>query len=89
MDGLHPQELIARATTGGLDSCLERLNLIGGAITRDINSDLRSDGADPQEALSSVSFAAKEGSAKTSPTIVVRITRIDGASTTAEINTND
>ena len=89
LDGLHPQDLIARATTGGMDSCLERLNIIGASLVSDINNDLEQTDADPSDALSSISFTAREGESASSPVIVVQVVRVTGESTIAEITTHE
>jgi hypothetical protein len=89
LDGLHPQEVIARTTTGGVDECVERLNIIGSSLTDDLNNDLADDDADPSEAISSISFAARAGERADSPRIVVRILRATGEQLTAELKPYD
>lgn len=89
LDGLHPQELISRINTGAVDSYLERLNIIGGKLVADINADLSGDDADPSEELSSIAFAAREGESPNSPRILVRVVRVTGESTIAEINPHE
>lgn len=89
LDGLHPQELVSMATTAGMDSYLERLNIIGGSIVSDINNDLMRDGADPSEEISSIAFAAREGESPSSPRILVRIVRVTGEQTIAELRPHE
>lgn len=89
LDGLHPQELISRATTNGIDGYLERLNIIGGTLVEEINADLVEDDADPSEALSSIIVAARDGESATAPRIVIEIIRVTGERTQAELRPHE